>query len=137
MSIQKLDHVSILSASAEKTAAFYQEFLGFEPAEKRELPKLGMRICDLKARGDFIEIIEPLAKEGKEGGREGGLKHVAFRSDDIEADFAAFKQKGADMVHPEVQRQGRAAFFFVRSPSGELVEVIEYLPSDAPLDGMF
>lgn len=146
MAIKKLDHVSLLAKDAGPVVQFYEELLGFELAEKKELPEMGMNIYDLKARGEFIEVIEPLGapdalrakpkgrpeKEesrppsGGEGKPAGGIKHVAFLSDDIEADFADFKAKGAHLLHKEVQRHGKAAFFFAGGKAGELVEVIQY-----------
>ncbi|HAH06133.1 MAG TPA: hypothetical protein DCM05_06330 [Elusimicrobia bacterium] len=121
MAIRKIDHVSILTRDAEKTLSFYRDLLGFRLEQKREHPELGMNLYLLEARGDRVEVLEPL----KQGG-EGGLKHVAFLSDDIDADLEAFKAKGAALVHKEVQRHGAVSFFFVRAPAGELVEVIAH-----------
>ena len=123
MAIKKLDHVSLLAKDAGPVVKFYEELLGFELAEKKELPELGMNIYDLKARGEFIEVIEPLKVDGEPSG---GIKHVGFLSGDIEADLAAFKAKGAHLLHKEVQRHGKAAFFFAGGKAGELVEVIQY-----------
>jgi glyoxylase I family protein len=121
MAIKRIDHISILSKDAEKTLSFYRDVLGFRLEHKREHPELGMNLYLLEARGDRVEVLEPLGPGG-----EGGLKHVAFLSDDIEADFADLKARGAVLLHPQVQRHGPEAFFFLKGPSGELVEVIEH-----------
>lgn len=122
MAITKLDHVSLQAAQPGPVLEFYRNLLGFELARKREFPALGMNIYDLKRGGDFVEVIEPTAP----GGSGGGLKHLAFLSDDIDADLAVFRGKGACLVHDAVQRHGDCAFFFVRGPVGEFVEIIQY-----------
>ncbi len=122
MSIKRLDHVSILVREPEKVLEFYEKFLGFELISRREVPEMGMNIFNLKARGDFIEIIQP-----KDAGKmPDGIKHIAFLSDNIEGDFRFFKENGAVMLYQEVQKLENIAFFFVKSPSGELVEIIQY-----------
>jgi len=121
MAIQRLDHVSILSGEPEKVIAFYGDNLGFALESTVEMES--MKIFYLKIGPDVIEIIQPLPAGTQ---ASGGLKHVAFLSDDIEADFASFSRGGAAMVHKEIQRHGKVSFFFVKSPGGELVEIIQY-----------
>ncbi|HBL19229.1 MAG: hypothetical protein A2X36_03075 [Elusimicrobia bacterium GWA2_69_24] len=122
MAITKLDHVSLLAPQPGPVLDFYRDLLGFELSRKREFPDAGMNIYDLKRGGDFVELIEPTAP----GAAAGGIKHLAFLSDDIDADFAAFRGQGAALVHAEVQRHGDCAFFFVKGPAGEFVEIIQY-----------
>jgi catechol 2,3-dioxygenase-like lactoylglutathione lyase family enzyme len=121
MSIKKLDHISITAGEVEKTLEFYKTFLGFEIISKTELPALNMNIFILKNREELIEILEPLGTK-----TDGGLKHIAFLSDNIEEDFKDFKEKGAVFATKEIQNFETLSFFFVKSPSGELVEIIYY-----------
>jgi catechol 2,3-dioxygenase-like lactoylglutathione lyase family enzyme len=123
MAIKRLDHVSLLTKDPGPVLDFYRGRLGFELGRKREFPELKMAIYDLKARGEFLELIVPLG----ESAQTEGLKHIAFLSDSIDEDFAAFKAGGASLVYDSVQRHGDCAFFFVKAPGGHLVEVIEYL----------
>lgn len=122
MAILKIDHVNILSANAQETADYYVENLGFTQADKRETPD--MIIVDLKKGPDFIEVIQSV---GQQPSKNGGFKHLAFLSDDIEGDYQAFKAKGARLLHDQVQHSGPRAFFFMCSPSGEWLEVIQYM----------
>ena len=101
---------------------FYKDFFGFELKEEREIKEMEMKIFNLKKDGDFIEIIQPTGVRKMED----GIKHIAFLSDNIEEDFTFFKEKGAPMLFKEVQKHGNIAFFFTKSPTGELVEIIEY-----------
>ena len=124
IAIQKLDHVSILAHKPESVVEFYEEFLGFKLVSKREVEKMHMNIYDLKARDEHIEIIQPTSQDIR---MSDGIKHVAFLSDNIREDFESFKEKGAKLLHKEVQKQENVSFFFARSPSGEFVEIIQYL----------
>ncbi|MFA5138178.1 MAG: VOC family protein [Elusimicrobiota bacterium] len=123
MSIKRLDHVSLLAKDPGPVLDFYRSRLGFELERKREFPEMKMAIYDLKARGESVELIVPLG----ESKQTEGLKHIAFLSDAIDEDFAAFKAGGASLVHDSVQRHGGCSFFFVKAPGGHLVEVIERL----------
>jgi glyoxylase I family protein len=125
MAIVKIDHVSILSKEPEDLMKFYGELLGFHLDSTREVPAFKMNVFNLKARGDYIEVIQPTPPG--ESKTPDGIKHVAFLSDDIEADFARMKEKGAALVHDKVQKFETNLFFFMKSPSGEFVEIIQYL----------
>jgi len=122
MAILKLDHVSILANEPEAVLNFYKDFLGFKLVSERTIKEMGMTIYDLKRGSDYIEVIEPSEK----GKMTDGIKHIAFLSDNIEEDLRAFKDKGALLLHKEVQRHINLGFFFAKSPTGEFVEVIQY-----------
>jgi catechol 2,3-dioxygenase-like lactoylglutathione lyase family enzyme len=122
MSVKKLDHISIMAKKPQEVMEFYKNFLNFELISKREVPSMGMNIYLLKGVEEIIEIIEPTKKTKMED----GLKHIAFFSDNIEEDFNFFKEKGAALINKEVQHLENLYFFFVKSPSGELVEIIQY-----------
>ncbi len=121
MAILSLDHVSILSADPQPVADFYRQFLGFGEPTIREVP--GLRIFDMFKGSDHVEILQ--TTDGRDVGA-GGLKHVAFCSDEIQADFERFRAQGAQMLHQEVQHSEGCDYFFVRSPGGEWVEILQY-----------
>ena len=121
--IRKIDHVSITTQKPEKAIEFYSNFLGFKLISTEEIEAMGMRISMLEAGDDRIEIISPIGKGNSMGE---GIKHVAFLSDNVEEDLEKFREKGATLLHKEVQRHESVSFFFAKSPSGEYVEVIQY-----------
>ncbi|MCD4785763.1 MAG: VOC family protein [Candidatus Eremiobacteraeota bacterium] len=123
MAITKMDHVAILAKDSGKTVDFYREFLGFKETFRQEIKLMHIVIILLERDGDKIEVIEPT---GNDIMMNDGLKHIAFLSDDIDSDFESFQKKGAKLLHKEVQRHEKVAFFFARSPSGEFVEVIQH-----------
>jgi len=124
MAIKKMDHVAILAKNSDKTIDFYKKFLGFEETFRLEVKQLHTIIIFLERDDSKIEVIEPTGNDIK---MNDGLKHIAFTSDDIDSDFEDFKDKGAKLLHKEVQRHEKVAFFFARSPSGEFVEIMQHL----------
>ncbi|MCE1246705.1 MAG: VOC family protein [Firmicutes bacterium] len=123
MAIKKFDHFSILAKKPEEVIEFYSKFLGYSLKYKKEIPLMHMNVFMLENNGELMEIIQPTGTDIK---MSDGLKHIAFLSDDIEADFKDFVEKGAQMLHTEIQRSGDISFFFAKSPSGEMVEVIQH-----------
>ena len=122
MALRRLDHVSILAKDPAPVLDFYGQVLGFKLERKRDLPEMGMTIYELKARGDFVELIVPTDPSSQVE----GVQHVAFLSDDIEADFDAFRKAGARLLHKSIQRHGDVSLFFAQAPAGHYVEVIQY-----------
>jgi catechol 2,3-dioxygenase-like lactoylglutathione lyase family enzyme len=123
MSIKKLDHVSLFINNPDPVLEFYRDILGFSLASKREIESMNMVVYDLRNNGDYVEIIQQMHGDSKHGD---GIKHIAFLSDNIEEDFEEFINKGVHMLHNDVQVFGNASFFFVKSPGGELIEIIQY-----------
>ncbi len=122
MAVSRLGHISILTRKPDEVISFYRDFFGFELTFKNEIEVMGMVIFHLKKGDDFIEVVQPLS----ENQNTDGIKHMAFLSDDIESDFEEFKEKKANMIFPDIQRFEKQAFFFIKSPSGEMVEIIQY-----------
>jgi len=122
MTLTRLDHVSILPHDPEPVVAFYGDVLGFEIVNRRTIDAMHMTIFDLKMGDDFIEVIQPHGAATMAD----GIKHIAFRSDDIETDFTALRERGAQMVHKSVQHFEGISFFFIHTPTGDFVEIIQY-----------
>lgn len=123
MALKQIDHISILAKNSEKTIEFYKEIFGFTELFREDVELMHMKIIFLEKGDDRIEIIEPTGSDIK---MNDGLKHIAFLSDDIEGDYKALEAKGVMMLHKEVQKHENVAFFFLKSPSGEFVEITQY-----------
>lgn len=79
-----------------------------------------------------LELVHPLDGKGPIARylekRQGGLHHICFRSDDIEADIAMLKDKGYEFISetPTPGAHGcRTAFIHPKSCDGLLVEISE------------
>ncbi|MDG2272945.1 MAG: methylmalonyl-CoA epimerase [Halioglobus sp.] len=133
--IKALDHIAIAVPDLQKAIQrFVTDF---------ELPLGGTEdVLEAKTTAAFlplpptsIELVHPLNDEGpvkayleKKGG---GLHHLCFRSDDIDADVARLRDKGyqflADAPTPGAHGS-RVIFIHPRSCDGVLIEISQ--PAD-------
>ena len=134
-------HFAITGPSAEALREFYA-FLGFIHLVKEEVPEpeyiaaltggkwSGAVILKLSnARGQVLEIIEPVLPEGGENSKLlFGWSHLAFTVNDCEASVNAVRSKGGILVGgPEVNPQEPFKVAYVRDPAGNLIELVEAL----------
>ncbi len=122
--ITKLDHISILAREPKKTIEFYTKFLGFKLTRSQEIPEMNMKLFFIESGDNRIEILSPTQDSTK---MTDGIKHLAFVTDDIHQELKRFREKGATLLHQQVQKHDNMAFFFARSPSGEFLEIIQYI----------
>ena len=128
--ITALDHIAIavpdLSRAIER---FMNDFgIKFEGTEEVEAARTTTAFFPMD--GTSIELVHPLRGEGpvatyleKKGG---GLHHLCFRSDDIDADVARLREKGyqflADAPTPGAHG-ARVIFIHPKSCDGVLIEI--------------
>lgn len=128
--ITGLDHIAIAVPDLEKSIArFAEDFdLNFKGKEDVAAAKTSTAFFPLDQPS--IELIHPLNGEGpvqkfidKKGG---GMHHLCFRSDDIEADIERLKAKGYEFLSdaPTVGAHNcRVIFIHPKSCDGVLVEL--------------
>jgi glyoxylase I family protein len=122
MTISGIDHIGVLTTTPEPVIEFYRKNLGFKLLSKREMSKQHLVVFDLESENKRIEVIQPTAPDFRMGS---GVKHIAFQSDNIEEDFRLMKENGAELMNKSIQQGDDARFFFLKSPSGEFVEIIQ------------
>jgi len=128
--ITALDHIAIAVPDFEKAIKRFMEDFGleFEGTEDVEAAKTSTAFFPLPPTS--IELIHPLRGEGAVAGylekRGGGLHHLCFRSDDIEADIERLKAKGyqflADAPSPGAHNS-KVIFIHPKSCDGVLIEL--------------
>jgi lactoylglutathione lyase len=123
LAIKKIDHIGLLIKNPEPAIEFYKNVLNFEVSSEKSLHNMHVNVYDLKTQDDYIEIIQPTSNEIM---MSNGIKHIAFLSDDIEADYESIKNSGVELLHKEIQRHKDVSFFFMKSPGGEFIEIIQY-----------
>jgi methylmalonyl-CoA/ethylmalonyl-CoA epimerase len=128
--ITALDHIAIavpdLSAAIER---FMNDFgLTYEGTEDVAAAKTSTAFFPLPATS--IELVSPLDGEGPIVGylekKGGGLHHLCFRTDDIEADIARLTAKGYQFLGegPSPGAHGSLVIFIhPRSCGGVLIEL--------------
>jgi len=128
--ITALDHVAIAVPDLEKAIArFAEDFdLCYEGREDVASAKTSTAFFPVPATS--IELVHPMNGEGPIAGylqkKGGGLHHLCFRSDDIEADIARLKAKGYQFLGdtPTPGAHGsKVIFIHPKSCDGVLIEI--------------
>jgi len=128
--ITGLDHIAIAVPDLQKSIQrFLEDFqLDFKGQEDVADAKTSTAFFPLEKTS--IELVHPLNGEGpiktyleKKGG---GLHHLCFRSDDIEADIARLKSKGYQFLSDRPSlgaHNSQVIFIHPKSCDGVLIEI--------------
>ena len=128
--ITALDHIAIAVPDLERAIErFAKDFdLNFEGREDVVAARTSTAFFPVPATS--IELVHPLNGEGAIAGylekKGGGLHHLCFRSDDIEADIARLKEKGYQFLgdSPTPGAHGsKVIFIHPKSCDGVLIEI--------------
>ena len=128
--IVALDHIAIAVPDLEKAIKrFMEDFdLPFKGQEDVEAAKTSTAFFPLPETS--IELVHPLKGEGPIQGyldkKGGGLHHLCFRSDDIEADVERLKAKGYQFLSEAPTlgaHNSKVIFIHPKSCDGVLIEL--------------
>ena len=134
--ITALDHIAIAVPDFEKAIKRFMEDFGlnFEGTEDVEAAKTSTAFFPLPETS--IELVHPLRGEGPIKGylekKGGGLHHLCFRTDNIEADVEMLKSKGYIFLSDEPgdgAHNSKVIFIHHKSCDGVLIELNQ--PSDS------
>ena len=97
--IDKLNHVAIAVAELEPAMATYRDVLGAEVSEPVDLPEHGVTVSFVKLDNTKIELLQPLGADSPilgfvEKNPKGGIHHLCFEVEDIEAAIAQVVAEG-------------------------------------------
>ncbi|WP_329101287.1 VOC family protein [Micromonospora sp. NBC_01699] len=133
--ILRIDHVGMVAANL-KAAAAGLRMLTMSPDEHDIVATYDVECQFWRREGDptAIEIVTPAGPSSQVSGhlrRSGpGLHHVAFEVDDIVAELAVLRARGAVLVDDEPRPGGqpglRIAFVHLGPATGLLVELVQY-----------
>ncbi|WP_155973398.1 SMU1112c/YaeR family gloxylase I-like metalloprotein [Streptococcus ruminantium] len=128
MKFEVVHHIAIIGSNYEKTRAFYVEKLGFEPLDEHIRPEKNDILFNVKKGNVILEIfIKPDAplRPVQPSPEHTGLRHLAFRVEDVEACLAEFDCLA--IRHEELRIDDfngkKMAFFF--DPDGLPLEIHE------------
>ena len=144
MTIQRMEHVGIVVDDLAAAIAFFVE-LGLEvqgemPVEGSWVDRIvgleGIRVNiamlgtpDGGGRIELVQFHSPPAEGG--GGSEPanapGLRHLAFRVDDIEATVAGLRAHGGELIGELVRYEDSYVLCYLRGPAGIIVELAQPL----------
>jgi catechol 2,3-dioxygenase-like lactoylglutathione lyase family enzyme len=145
MTIQRLDHVSVVVDDLEAAMAFFEE-LGMElegkmPVEGRWVDRVCgldgvrvdiamMRTPDGHGRLELTKFHTPTAISAEPDNAPAntlGLRSVMFAIDDIEDVLARLRGHGAELVGEVEQYEDMYRLCYVRGPAGIIVALAEQL----------
>ncbi|NEO49376.1 MAG: VOC family protein [Moorea sp. SIO4A3] len=127
MKTKGFHHVAIICSDYEKSKQFYVDILGFSIIEEtfraaRKSYKLDLQVGD----GDRIELFSfPNPPERVSRPEACGLRHLAFKVDDIEASVNYLKSKGVDVEIIRIDEHTGKRFTFFQDPDGLPLEMYE------------
>lgn len=116
---QKHDHININVPDYDKAVAFYTEVMGFEIISQFNKPEY-FKIGFLKQDGVIYEIKENSTLT------ESVMTHIAYKSDDLQADYEFFKAQGVEFTtdgicHSDAIGDG-VDYFMFKAPDGTVIE---------------
>ena len=130
--VLRIDHVAILVGDMDDSLAFWQEALGIELTQVKDMPAEQARIAFLPTGGSEVELVQPTTADSGLARylekRGSGMHHLCLEVDDIEGMLAQLKDKGIQLIN-EQARQGedgrKYAFIHPKSAFGVMVELYE------------
>lgn len=127
-----IHHIAIVVRDLDAALALYQDALGLEMTERREVPEEGVEIAFLPAGEGEIELLRPLDEESGVARflekRGEGLHHVCLAVEDVAAAMERLREGGAQLLSEEslVNEHGtRYVFVHPKSTHGVLLELYE------------
>jgi catechol 2,3-dioxygenase-like lactoylglutathione lyase family enzyme len=145
MTIQRMDHVSVVVDDLDAAKAFFVE-LGMElegeaPIEGRSVDRVNgldgvrvdiamMRTPDGHGRLELTKFLTPTAVTAEPENALGntlGLRSIMFAVDDIDAAIAGLRTHGAELIGEVVQYEDSYRLCYVRGPAGIIVALAEEL----------
>ena len=135
--ITRLDHIAIAVPDLQEALTRFCEDLGLDLAGTEDVVPAKTTTAFLPVPATQIELIHPLDGQGPVqrylDKRGGGLHHLCFETDDIEADMERLTARGYRFLTdaPTPGAHGtRVAFIHPKSAGGVLIELAEH-PRDA------
>lgn len=131
--VRELDHIAIVVPSIAEARPLYEAALGMPGGDPEFVADQKVNVLVVRAGRTRIELVEPAADDSPVTGflakRGGGLHHLAYRVDDVQAAIDTLKERGMRMID-EAPRPGahgtRIAFVHPKSTSGVLTELVEH-----------
>ena len=128
--IVALDHIAIAVPDLEKAIKRFMEDFGLTYEGTQDVAAAKTTTAFFPLPETSIELVHPLNGEGPIAGylekKGGGIHHLCFRSDDIEADVARLKEKGYQFLSeaPSIGAHNcKVIFIHPKSCDGVLIEL--------------
>ncbi|MEH1841216.1 MAG: VOC family protein [Nostoc sp.] len=127
MKISGIHHVAIICSNYDRSKKFYVEVLGFPIIQEtfrveRNSYKLDLRVGE----NTQIELFSfPNTPERPSKPEACGLRHIAFKVDDVEETVFYLKSKGVEVENIRVDEITNKKFTFFKDPDNLPLEIYE------------
>ena len=130
--IGRLNHVAIAVADLEAACAVYRNLLGAQLSDAVPQPDHGVTTVFVELPNTKIELLEPLGADSPiakflERNPSGGIHHICYEVDDIQAAARALIEKGARVLgdgEPRIGAHGKPVLFLhPKDFCGTLIEL--------------
>lgn len=120
-------HVAIICSDYPRSKQFYTEILGFSVIAENYREARDSYKCDLAlADGSQIELFSfPSAPTRPSRPEAQGLRHLAFKVDDLDAAIQKLTDKGVECEPIRVDEYTEKRFTFFQDPDGLPLELYE------------
>ena len=126
MQLNQMHHVAIIVSDYKASKKFYTELLGFPIIRENYRPERGDWKLDLKFGDSELEIFSSsTAPERPSYPEARGLRHLAFRVDDIESVVAELAAMGIPCEPIRIDEYTLKKMTFFRDPDGLPLELHE------------
>lgn len=131
--ITKINHVAIVVPEIEGALTFWRDALGLDLHHVENVPSQKSEVAFLPLGESEVELVRPTSEDSGVAKflaeRGGGMHHLCFEVDDIDAMAADLKAKGVRLIGDVSQLEGRkVVFVHPKSTGGVLVELYQYTP---------
>ncbi|STO09581.1 SMU1112c/YaeR family gloxylase I-like metalloprotein [Exiguobacterium aurantiacum] len=126
MKLHTIHHVAIIATNYEQAKRFYVDILGFDVIREHHRPDKGDHKIDLHLGANELELfIKPDSPKRPSFPEACGLRHLAFKVDDIEAVVAELSAHGVttEPIRRDTFTGEKMTFFF--DPDGLPLELHE------------
>ena len=127
--IKRIAHVGIVVNSLDEALPFYRDVLGLSLERIQTMEDQGLRAAVLRLGDIEVELLEPTTADSAlarfRERRGDGIHHIAFGTDDIEAEMARLKELNIQLIDQEPRRglNGLICFLHPRAAGGVLLEL--------------
>jgi methylmalonyl-CoA/ethylmalonyl-CoA epimerase len=130
--IGRLNHVAIATKDIKKATAVYRDTLGAKVSGEVAQPDHGVTTVFVELPNTKIELLEPLGENSPiakflEKNPSGGMHHICYEVDDIEAACEQMRAQGATITgtgKPRIGAHGKpVVFLHPRDFTGTLIEL--------------
>ncbi len=127
-----IDHIGVAVEDLDEALELYRDRLGMLEQHRETVEQQGVDAVLLEIGDGHVELLSPLGPETAVGRfleRHGpGMHHVAYRTDDIDAELEAVRAAGLRLIDEQPRigiRGSRVAFVHPKSTGGVLTELVQ------------